>query len=465
MVFQDLLRIDLAIANGSFFKNEVLLKIMNRVKAEKSKLHLLGLVGAGGVHSNLSHLLALIKMASENDVKKLFLHLFVDGRDSPPTSASIYLAQVESALDQLGIGKIATLCGRYYALDRDYHWERTEKAYRMMVEGEGRSFYGATEAIKASYSAGITDEFIEPTILDKNGLIEDNDGIIFFNFRIDRPRQLTKALVLPEFEKLSDFRVNFDPYAEKYGQHLYQRVAAPAPFHRKKILKKVFMATMTQYESGLPVETVFTPELVALPLARVLAEKQLRQLRLGETEKERFVGYYFDGQRERVFEAEDRVVLPSPEVATYDLKPEMAAAELTEEFTRRLQKDPYHFTVINFANPDMVGHTGVIPAAVKACETVDHMVGKIVRLVDFCNGCCIITADHGNCEEMLNPTTGAIDTEHSAYPVPLIIVNKQWLGKNTILRSGVLADVTPTILEIMEIEKPGVMTGRSLLER
>ncbi|MFH1840721.1 MAG: 2,3-bisphosphoglycerate-independent phosphoglycerate mutase [Candidatus Shapirobacteria bacterium] len=462
VVFQDLLRIDMAIAGGSFFKILAFQVAIEHVQKNNSKLHLLGLLGAGGVHSSLPHLIALIQLAKQAGVKKLFLHLFTDGRDSPPTSAPIYLTQVDNELKKLSLGKIATLCGRYYAMDRDYHWERTEKAYNLLCLGQGQKFFGAVEAVKASYSANITDEFLEPTLLDKNGLIEDNDAAIFFNFRIDRPRQLTKALVLNDLASAVNTQPVFDPYAEKYGQHLNRLITPNRPFKRQKVLKNFYLTTMTEYEHGLPVAAAFPPELVKMPLARLLAENNLRQLRLAETEKERFVTYYFDGQRERAFPGEERVILQSPNVATYDLQPEMAAVAITDELIKRLYSGLYQFVVVNYANPDMVGHTGVIPAAIKAVETVDKMIGPVVKVVSNLGGASILTADHGNCEEMLDPATKAINTEHSNNPVPFVLVDPKMIGQKT-LRLGVLADVAPTILEIMGIAKPEMMTGRNLL--
>jgi 2,3-bisphosphoglycerate-independent phosphoglycerate mutase len=349
-------------------------------------------------------------------------------------------------------------------MDRDYHWERTEKAYNLLTLGQGQNFFGAVEAVKASYSAGINDEFLEPTVIDRNGLIEDNDAAIFFNFRIDRPRQLARALVVENFEEAKVITVAFDPYAEKYGQHLNQPVRSPQPFRRRRKTINLLLTTMTEYEANLPVAVAFPPMLVKMPLARLLAENEWRQLRLAETEKERFVSFYFDGQREKAFPGEERVTIPSPNVATYDIQPEMAAGLLTEELIRRLKRGIYQFVVVNFANPDMVGHTGVLPAAIRAVETVDENLGKVAKVVFNLGGRVVITADHGNCEEMLNPVTGTIDTEHSTNPVPFILADPDLIGKQ-VVQPGVLADVAPTILELAGLSKPETMTGRSLLSR
>lgn len=463
IVFQDLPRIDMAIADGTFFQKEAFLRAVEHVRKNQSRLHLLGLIGAGGVHSSMEHLLALIRFAKNQNITNLYLHLFTDGRDSPPTSAINYILKVEEELKNLGIGKIATLIGRYYAMDRDNRWERTQKAYDLLVLGKGEEASNAIEAIKKSYSLGKTDEFIEPIVLDKKGMINDNDAVIFFNFRIDRPRQLTKAFVLPNFETLEIKKLSFDPYAERYGLKIYEAPKGTTTFKREKILKNLFFVTMTEYEKNLPVAIAFPPEPVKMPLARVLSERGLRQLHIAESEKYPHVTAFFDGGREKPFVGEDWVEIPSPKVATYDLKPEMAAYELTDQVLKRLKGNMYDFVLVNFANPDMVGHTGVISAGIKACEAVDECLGKIVNTVITLNGTCIITADHGNVEEMINLTTGEIDTEHSTNPVPFIVIDKRYNHGGRILPRGILGDVAPTILGILGIEKPQLMMGKNLL--
>jgi len=351
-------------------------------------------------------------------------------------------------------------------MDRDHRWERTQKAYEALTLGTGKKAASVHQAIQESYQEGKTDEFIEPVILDEQGLVEDNDAVIFFNFRIDRPRQLTKAFVLPDFETLAPRKAAFDPYAERYGLKLYQPPLGTNTFKRQKIIQNLFFVTMTEYEKNLPAQAAFPPQPVKMPLARVLAESNLRQLHLAETEKERFVTYYFDGQSEIPFPGEDRLEIPSPqEVATYDLKPEMAAHEVTQELIKQLNNKIYDFVVVNFANPDMVGHTGVLKAAIKACEVTDECLDKVVKTVLSLNGCCLITADHGNVEEMINLTNNEIDTEHSTNPVPLILVDKRFAQNNATLNSGFLADIAPTILSLMEIPKPEIMTGEDLLKK
>ncbi|MGB9911107.1 MAG: 2,3-bisphosphoglycerate-independent phosphoglycerate mutase [Microgenomates group bacterium] len=464
IVFQDFPRINMAIADGTFFKNEAFLRAIDHVKRYHSSLHLLGLIGPAGVHASIHHLLALINLAKTHQVEKLYLHLFTDGRDSPPYSSIDSLTKVEEQLKSLKIGKIATLMGRYYAMDRDWRWERTKIAYEALVLGKGKEANSFLTAIQEQYQKGKSDEFLEPIILDKNGLINDNDGVIFYNFRPDRPRQLTKAFILPNFETLEERAISFDPYAEKYGLKIYETPKGTSTFKREKILRNLFFVTMTEYEKNLPVSAVaFPPQKVALPLARVLSENNLRQLHIAESEKYPHISYFFGGGREKPFPGEDWVEIPSPKVATYDLKPEMSAFEVTDQVLKRIKSGFYQFVLVNFANPDMVGHTGVLSAGIKACETVDYCLGKIVNTVINLNGICVVTADHGNVEEMINLATGEKDTQHSLNPVPFILINKKFgiSGKN--LLRGVLADVAPTILELLKIEKPPLMTGKSLL--
>lgn len=463
VVFQDLPRINVSIADGSFFKIPAFKAAATHVKKNNSRLHLLGLIGAGGVHSSLEHLLALLHFAKKENLKNVFLHLFTDGRDSPPSSAFTYIAQVETEIEKTGLGKIVTLCGRYFAMDRDYHWDRTKKAYELMVGGIGNQAAPTAEAIKQTYQNNKTDEFIEPVVIDKNGLVKEHDAIIFFNFRIDRPRQLTKAFVLPDFETLKIKKAPFDPYAERYGLRQYQIPGETTTFEREKVFKDLLFVTMTEYERGLPVLVAFPPEIIKMPLARVLAERDLRQFHIAETEKERFVTYYFNGFRENPFPGEDRIEIPSPNVPTYDQKPEMSAYEVTEKLIKRIKTNIYDFIVVNFANPDMVGHTGVIKAGIKACEVVDECLGKVVKTILNLGGATVVTADHGNVEEMIDLQTGGVDTKHSTNPVPFIVVDKRFDSRGRALPRGILADVAPTILSIMGIEKPDLMTGRNLL--
>lgn len=464
IVFQDLPRINMSIADGSFYQIPSLKRVAEHIRKNSSSLHLLGLLGSGGVHSSLEHLFALLHFAKKEGISSVFLHLFTDGRDSPPTSALIYINKIQAEMEKIEIGKIATLCGRYFAMDRDHHWERTQKAYDLIVQGKGQQITSLKEAIKKSYENNQTDEFLEPLVVDKNGLIKDNDGVIFFNFRIDRPRQLTKALVIPNFETLKIRKTAFDPYAEKYGLHQYQTPDGTTTFKRGKVLHNLLFVTMTEYEKGLPVEIVFPPEIVKLPLARIISEKELHQLHLAETEKERFVTYYFDGQREKPFPGEDRVEIASPKVPTYDQKPEMSAYAVTEELTKKIKANLYDFIIVNYANPDMVGHTGVLKAGIKACEVVDECLGRVVSTVVNVGGVCLVTADHGNVEEMIDPVTGEVDTEHSSNPVPFMVIDKRFNRGSHVLSQGILADVAPTILSLMGMEKPDLMNGRNLLQ-
>lgn len=469
VVLQELPKIDFSIADTSFFTIPAFLAATEHAKKNKSGFHLMGLLGAGGVHSSINHLFALLKLAKTQQLEQVYLHLFTDGRDSPPTSALIYINQLDEEIKKIGIGKIASIGGRYFGMDRDHRWERTQKAYEAMVSGEGKKFNSAIEGIKASYQTNKTDEFIEPFLVAENSkmnLISDHDAVIFFNFRIDRPRQLTKAFVLPDFERLVIKKIAFDPYAERYGIKQYQPPQATATtFKRKKTLQDLFFVTMTEYEPGLPVKVAFIPETVKMPLARVLAEKELRQFHVAETEKERHVTYYFNGRREKAFPGEDRVEIPSPDVKTYDLQPEMSAYGVTEELLKRIKTGFYDFIVVNYANPDMVGHTGVLEAGIKACEVTDDCVGKVVQTISNLNGVCLITADHGNVEKMIDLQTNKIDTKHSTNPVPFIVASRKFNHRGRMLPKGILADIVPTILAIMGVEKPGLMTGRNLLKQ
>lgn len=475
IVYQDLERINMSIAEGGFFDNDVLVGAINHAIKNNSNLHYMGLLGAGGVHSNIEHLFALIHLAKMRNFSNLYIHVFTDGRDSPPTASSTYVSQLNTVLNKEGIGKIATIMGRYYAMDRDRRWDRTEKAYLALTKGVGHLVKTTDEAIKFSYSEGKTDEFIEPSILtDPSGkpisLITDNDSVVFFNFRIDRPRQLTAAFIVNEFNDQS-VSLDFDPYLERYEKtHIISKVQGyQKVFNRGFPLKNLYFVTMTEYSRSLTQAgalVAFPPEKIENPIGRVISDQGLRQLRVAESEKERFVTYYFNGLRENPFPQEDRLIIPSPNVPTYDQKPEMSAYELTDKLMKKMA-DPsykYSFILVNFANADMVGHTGNIGPSVKACEVVDECVGKISNFVLAYGGNLLITADHGNVEEMINLHTGQIDTEHSTNPVPFIVVSKELLGKSMTLQSGILADIAPTILSLLKIPIPGVMSGRNLLQ-
>ncbi|MFC1627435.1 2,3-bisphosphoglycerate-independent phosphoglycerate mutase [Patescibacteria group bacterium] len=468
IIFQDLPRINTGIADGSFFQNQALVNATNHVKKNQSTLHLIGLVGSGGVHANNEHLFALIKFASLQKITKLAIHVITDGRDSPPTTSQIYVNQIKNHLQQVGIGQIASITGRYYAMDRDFRWTRTQKAYQCLTQGIGKKATSPDQAIQKSYAEQKTDEFIEPTnIVNANNqpisLIQDNDAVIFYNFRVDRPRQLTKAFVLPDFETTANDPA-FDPFQDKYlHSHLPEKASKVPPFKRNKVLKSLYFATMTDYQKGLPTHPIMPSIHVDFPLARVLAEHNLRQLHISETEKERFVTYYFNGLREQPFPGEDWQIIPSPKIATYDLKPDMSTPEITATLISKLNLRLYSFIVVNIACPDMVGHTGNVQAAIKACEATDLALSKIVPTVLALNGTVLITADHGNTEEMINLQTGEVDTEHSANKVPLIIASRKLQNQPTQLPPGVLADVAPTVLKILNIPKPQQMTGKNLI--
>jgi 2,3-bisphosphoglycerate-independent phosphoglycerate mutase len=475
IVYQDLERINMSIADGSFFENKTIAESIDHAQKNGSNLHLLGLVGASGIHSNLEHLFALIRFALNKDFKRVFLHLITDGRDSPPTSSQTYINMIEDVIKKEKNAQIASIMGRYWAMDRDRRWDRTEKAYNALVLGQGQLIKTPEEAVRASYADGKTDEFIEPSLITKAdgkplALICDNDSVIFFNFRIDRPRQLTSAFIVNDFSDAS-VSLDFDPYLEKYEKtHLASKVVVgyQKVFRRQKKLNNLYFATMTEYSKTLVeagAKVIFPPDRVDMPVGRVISENGLRQLRVAESEKERFVTFYFNGQRENAFPGEDRIIVPSPNVPTYDLKPEMSAFETTERMLQSLKNgQDYSFVLINYANPDMVGHTGNIGSAVSACEAVDECIGKVANYILAFGGTLLVTSDHGNVEEMINTHTGQIDTEHNGNPVPFIAISKNFLGKSTQLSQGILADVAPTILALLKIPVPTSMTGRNLLK-
>lgn len=449
IIYQDLPRINKSIAERDFYKNKVLLKAIGQVKKNGSKLHLIGLVSSGCVHSSVEHLQALVSLAAENEVKNFFVHAILDGRDTPFNSGLGFIKEAEKSLAGSG-GKIATVSGRFYAMDRDNHWDRTAKAYEAMAGGLGEKGDSAAAAVERSYEKKIYDEEFMPTVITENGRpvakIEDGDAVIFFNYRPDRARQLVKAFVLPSFEK----------------------------FKREKYLN-IFFAAFTEYEKNLPVEIVFPPEVIKNTLGEVLSAAGLKQLRIAETEKYAHVTYFFNGGREIKSEGEEHVLVSSPSVASYDLKPEMSAPEVTDKVLKAVSRESCDFILINFANADMVGHTGDLKATVKAVEAVDKCAGKIVNAVLGKGGLVFITADHGNAEGLFNMQTGQIDKEHSANPVPFLVIGKEYEGKSLSLQDapggdlsllqprGMLSDVAPTILKVMGIDKPREMTGRSLI--
>lgn len=429
IVLQGLTRINNAIADGSFYLNSAFLKVIENAKRNKSNLHLIGLVSDAGVHASLNHLFALIELVKRTEPNLLvFLHLITDGRDSPPKSASIFIIQIINFLKNYPNVHIASVMGRYYAMDRDNRLDRTTKAFEALAEINSRQASDALTAIKSAYNRSETDEFISPTVITDNNeplaRIKKNDSVIFYNFRIDRTRQLTKMLI--------------------------------------NNIPGLCFVTMTEYEKNLPCLMAFPFQPLKDTLGEILAKQNKTQLRLSESEKERFVTYYFNGMKEESFHGEERIIIPSLKVATYDLAPTMSAYQITAKFMEKFQTNKYDFILINFANADMVGHTGNIHAAITASETIDECLGKIIPLVLQNNGTCIITADHGNAEQMLFKN-GSMDTEHSKNPVPFIIINHNLEGKSVEMTAGNLADIAPTILRVADIAIPQLMTGKSYI--
>ena len=439
IVFQDLLRIDQAIQDRSFFENPTLRAIMANVLDSGSTLHLMGLVSDGGVHSHLTHLKALLDMARDKGLTKVCIHAIMDGRDTPPDGGIGYLEQLQGHINNHRFGRIATICGRFYAMDRDKRWERIEEAYRLYTQGDGTRATDPIKAIKGAYERGETDEFIRPIVIagadnEPHGTIQNGDGVIFFNFRADRAREITRALTERDFK---GFERSTFPILSDY-------------------------VCMTMYDEVFTLPIAFAPVHLDRILGEILSHHKLRQLRIAETEKYAHVTYFFNGGEEEPFPLEDRCLIPSPrDVTTYDQKPAMSALEVTAEVLKRIESQSYDFIVLNFANMDMVGHTGVLAAAIKACETVDHCIGQITSAVADQGGVVLVTADHGNSEKMKDPN-GKPHTAHTLNPVPLILVDDT--RKDIQLRQGILADIAPTILELMAISQPPEMTGRSLLK-
>lgn len=468
VVYQDLPRLNMAVSDGSFFTNEAFNGAITYATQHHSAIHLMGLLSDSGVHASREHLYALLTLLKERGPQcPVYLHLFTDGRDSPPTAGKRFVAEVEEKCRTIGVGKIATVMGRYYSMDRDRRWDRTQRAYEALTQTIGSTAPSATAAIEQSYQEGKTDEFVTPTIiLDESGTpyprVGNYDAVIFYNYRIDRPRQLTRAFVLPNFED-RPAGDSYDPYAVKYfHKHMVDTVNRSTPFKRAVTFPNLYFVTMTEYERNLPCVVAYPPQKVQSPLASVFADLNLRQLHASETEKERFVTYYFNGLREVPFAGEDRLIVPSPNAATYDLVPEMASGELTDQLMDRLSLGMYSFIVINFANPDMVAHTGNIPAAVRACEAADRCVEKLTTKILELGGTCVLTGDHGNVEEMLGPQ-GEMDTEHSTYPVPFIMIDQTFAAYPHELPKGKLADIAPTILSFLKLPIPSSMTGKNLL--
>ncbi len=434
IVYQDFTRITKSIQDGDFFTNPVLLDCIAKAKAADGRLHLIGLLSDGGVHSHNTHLYALIELAKQQGVADVQVHCLLDGRDTPPQSAAGYLQELEKELQRIGCGRIATIIGRYYAMDRDNRWERVEKAYNALVLGQGEQAVSAAEAISASYAAGVTDEFVLPTVIAQAATINDGDGVIFFNFRSDRAREITRALTFEQFDG----------------------------FPRQRAPRLSGYVCMTEYDATFGLPIAYEQQQLTNLLGGVLAEAGLKQLRIAETEKYAHVTFFFNGGVEAPFNNEDRALIPSPkEVATYDQKPEMSAFQVADELVGRLEQGLYDVVILNFANCDMVGHTGILPAAIKAVEAVDACTAKVVEKVRQLGGTVLITADHGNAEQMVDEN-GEPHTAHTCNPVRLILVDDS--RKDAVLKEGgKLADIAPTMLKLLGMRQPAEMTGESLL--
>ena len=432
IVYQELTRITKSIEDGDFFSIKEFSEAIENCKKNNSKLHIMGLLSDGGVHSHERHLYGLLELAKRKDFENVYIHCFLDGRDTLPASGEGYIQKLEEKIKEKGIGKIATISGRFYAMDRDKRWERVKKCYDALVNSEGDKYSTAIEAIESSYQKEVFDEFVVPTVIGNDAKIENGDSVIFYNFRPDRAREITRALVDPDFDGFDTKKMN------------------------------LYFVTMTEYDSTMPnVQVAFKPEDLKNTFGEYISNKGLTQLRIAETEKYAHVTFFFNGGKEEPFSGEDRILIPSPKVETYDMKPEMSAYEVTEKVVEAINSEKYDTIILNFANPDMVGHTGNLEAAEKAIEAVDNCVGKIIEALNKHEGIALITADHGNAEQMIDYKTGEPFTSHTTNPVPLILY-----GMNDVkIKNGKLADLTPTMLDIMNLEKPKEMTGDSLLIR
>jgi 2,3-bisphosphoglycerate-independent phosphoglycerate mutase len=432
VVQQPIVKIEREIKSGEFYANRALMGAIRNVQKNDSALHLIGLVSDGRVHSSMDHIYALLELAKWNSIRRVFIHANLDGRDTPPRSARKYIRQLEQKARELEVGRIATVGGRCYGMDRDSHWERIQLAYEAYVHGRGYHAPSALQAIADAYARGESDEFMKPTVIHSDGRIADRDSVIAFNFRPERMREMTRMLTDRAFDEIREGR--------------------PPSVH---------YVCMTSYGSQFDLPVAFRTDAIPNVLAKVLSSRGVRQLHVAETEKYAHVTFYFNGGQETPFLGEDWRLVPSPRVASYDLKPEMSAAGVTRDVVSGVRSKHYGFVLVNFANPDMVGHTGVLAAAVKAVECVDKCVGKIVEVTERVHGVCLITADHGNCDAMLDPTTGAVKTSHTTNPVPFIIVGRPECPTPG---AGTLADVAPTVLDLLGIRTPGEMTGRSLID-
>lgn len=439
IVYQDLPRINQAIQNNSFCKNREFLNAFRHAESNKSKIHVGLCFSKGSAHSSLTHLIAFLQCAKKEKVKvPVIIHAFTDGRDSPPKSAAIFFNQIDQVIHRLGVGSFGSLIGRYYAMDRNRQWDRTQKAYDALTKGTGDSAPNWKKALENAYKKGETDEFINPILIKSEGIdptVNNGDSFIFLNYRADRAIQLTTAFIKPDFKE----------------------------FERGEFQDNLYFVGMTPYGKQTPEHIAFPKELVDIPLGRQISQANKRQLRIAESEKFPHVTYFFNGGRSIKFDGEDRLEIKSPNVATYDQKPEMSLFELTDELVKKISSNIYDFILVNIANGDMVGHTGNIEAGKLAMEVVDKCVQKIVKAVNGFGGAVLITADHGNIEEMINLNTGQVDTEHSANPVPLIFIPPKSFTQKVALKSGILADISPTILKLMGLNKPGSMRRDSLI--
>ena len=433
VVYQMLVKITKDIEDGVFFENPALLGAMENCKKNDSALHLIGLVSDGGVHSHMSHIMGLIEMAHRHGLKKVYLHALLDGRDVDVTSGAGFVKQVADKLNEYGIGKVASVGGRFYAMDRDKAWDRVEKGYAAMVYGEGNQAEDAVEAIEESYKNGVTDEFVVPTVCAKEGMVKANDSVVFFNFRPDRARQITRAFVDPDFDG----------------------------FERRNGFFPLYYVCMAQYDATMPnVHVAYPPEKLTMTMGEYLSVNGKTQLRIAETQKYAHVTFFFNGGEEKQFEGEDRILIPSPDVETFDLKPEMSAYEVTDAVLKAIDEDKYDVIIMNYANCDMVGHTGVMDAAIKAVKAVDECVGKVVDALVKKGGKAIVTADHGNADKMVDEE-GKPFTPHSTNPVPAIVIDPT-CPKHELREGGRLCDLCPTMLKMMGMPQPKEMTGKSL---
>ena len=434
VVYQMLVKITKDIEDGVFFENKELKAVMQSAKNNGKALHLMGLLSDGGVHSHQKHLVGLLEMANKMGLEKVYVHTFHDGRDVPPTSGVDFMSELVADIERIGTGKVATISGRYYAMDRDNAWDRVEKAYNAMFMGEGETADCPVEAIRKSYENGVTDEFIVPTVIDKEGTIKEGDSVIMFNFRPDRARQITRTFVDPMFDG----------------------------FVRKKGYFNVNFVCMAQYDAQMPNVTVaYPPEQLTMTFGEYVSKLGMTQLRIAETQKYAHVTFFFNGGEECQFEGEDRILIKSPDVATFDMKPEMSAPEVCDAVCKAIDEDKYDVIILNYANCDMVGHTGMMDAAIKAVEAVDTCVGKMVDKILEKGGKALITADHGNADCLVDPETDDMFTAHTTNPVPMIVI-----GEGDVkVKDGKLCDLCPTMLDMMGVEKPAEMTGESLIER